>query len=131
MSILAWLLPSQIMSNDPSTGAALIAALLYLPMAFLVINIALLLWLWPDARARGIGKPIGWAVAFLFLGPIALAFYLGMRTPGRLKPCPHCGEEYLAAKEACPHCGWSLADHAIHEDAIGDFTGTAPPLSHA
>lgn len=114
---------AQMISTNEATGSALMAFLFILPMAYIAINIAFMLWLWPDARARGIYKPIGWMVAMLFLGPVALAFYLGMRPHGRLRQCPHCGEECLATEDTCPHCSTSFAEPAVPRHG--------PPLAHA
>ena len=103
---------AQIISTNSAAGDSLLAFLVLLPLAYAIINIAFMLWLWPDARARGIHKPIGWMVAMLFLGPVALAFYLGMRPHGRLRQCRHCGEECLATEDTCPRCHASLDEQA-------------------
>jgi hypothetical protein len=121
---------AQLMSTDAAGGAALLMFLLYLPMAYAVINVAFMLWLWPDARARGIQKPIGWMVGMFFLGPIALAFYLGSRPHGRLRQCPHCGEECLETENTCPHCSWSFV-HQTAPDQARTASDRGKPLAHA
>ena len=104
---VAW---AQTTSAGNAGGAAFVSFLVYLPVAMAVINIALMLWLWPDARARGIQKPYGWLVALFFFGPLALVFYLGARPPGSLKQCDRCGEECLQSAVQCPHCAFRAGD---------------------
>lgn len=117
---------AQTFGTDESGSAAVVSFLVYLPVAFLVINIALMLWLWPDAQARGIDRPVGWLVALFFLGPLALLFYLGTRPPGKLKQCDRCGEECTELASSCPHCGYSLRDALQGPLFTKDVAGRPP-----
>jgi uncharacterized membrane protein YhaH (DUF805 family) len=50
-------------------------------VALLAINIAILVWVARDAKARGMSSPAGWLILIFFTGLIGLI----------MVKCPHCG----------------------------------------
>lgn len=70
----------------------------------LVVNIAILVWVAKDAKARGMEGAL-WMVVVFFLGLLGLVVYLFARPQGALMPCVHCGNNRLQASVRCPHCG--------------------------
>lgn len=94
-------------SDNPATGAcaACGGSILILLIAFVVINIAILVWVVKDAKARGMGSPIGWLVLTLLFGPLALIVYFFSRPKGALTVCASCGNKHLEGMAKCPHCG--------------------------
>lgn len=79
--------------------APFVAALL-----LLVLNIALMIWVGRDAKARGL-EGATWLILMFFMGPIGLIIYLFARPSGALVRCQRCGNKQLAAAVRCPHCG--------------------------
>jgi len=80
-------------------------SILFVLIAIFVINIAILVWVVKDAKARGMGSPLGWLILTLILGPIGLIIYIFARPKGEKTPCPNCGNKRLASMAQCPHCG--------------------------
>jgi small-conductance mechanosensitive channel len=78
---------------------------LLIPIAFLAISIALLVWVARDAKARGMDSAVVWMLVVFFLNLIGLVIYLLSRPQGDLFPCPNCGNMRLLASVRCPHCG--------------------------
>lgn len=79
--------------------------IILLPIAFFVLNIALLVWVARDAKARGLDSSVMWMILVLFTGFIGLAIYYFSRPQGELGVCPHCGNKRLQASAKCPTCG--------------------------
>ena len=90
-------------------GAAVILAWLGLPV-----------WVYYDARSRGMDKPLLWAVLVLFSFFIGLLVYLIVRpekVAGNICPeckriikpsfamCPYCGHNLRSSSAVCPSCG--------------------------
>ncbi len=74
-------------------------------IAMVALNIAILVWVARDAKARGLDNSILWMLMVLFLGLIGLVIYILARPQGLLVPCPHCGNKRLQTSVKCPHCG--------------------------
>lgn len=91
-------------SPDAACGTAC-GGFLFIVIAFFVINIAILVWVVKDAKARGMGSPIGWLVLVFFTGIIGLIIYFFARPSGELVYCEHCHNKRLKAMAKCPHCG--------------------------
>ncbi len=73
--------------------------------AILVLNIALLVWVARDAKARGMDSAVLWMFLVMFTGLLGLIIYLFSRPQGNVLPCPTCGNHRLQASARCPHCG--------------------------
>ena len=73
-------------------------------LILLAINIAILVWVAKDAKARGMDNSILWMVLVMCTGLLGLIIYLLARPAGILAPCAHCGNKRLAVAATCPHC---------------------------
>lgn len=74
----------------------------------LVLNIALLFWVYKDAEKRGASAGAWLIVVFLF-GLLGLLLYLIARPKGKLVACPECGKMKPITDAICPHCGKRVA----------------------
>lgn len=99
-------------SPTPDSGAAAAAGciacsgiLLLLSLALIALNIAILVWVARDSKARGMDSSVIWMLLVFFVGPLALIIYLFARPQGPLRRCPYCNNKRLAASAKCPHCG--------------------------
>jgi hypothetical protein len=93
---------------DPTGGAAACGCcgtFIFIPIAFLALSIAMLVWVARDAKARGMDSAVLWMLLVFFLNLIGLVIYLLSRPQGNLIPCPNCGNQRLEASVKCPHCG--------------------------
>ncbi len=84
--------------------AAGCGTIVLLALILLVLNIALLIWVARDARARGMDSAVLWMFLVMFTSVVGLVIYLFSRPQGPLVQCPHCGGKRLAASAVCPHC---------------------------
>ena len=82
-----------------------IGVILFVFVAILAINIALLVWVARDAKARGMDSSVLWMILVMVTGPIGLIIYLYSRPKGTLVACPSCGNKRMEASAKCPHCG--------------------------
>ena len=73
-------------------------------IAIIVINIAILVWVSRDAKARGTGS-VGWMVIVFFTSVFGLFIYFLARPKGEVEVCSHCSNKRLKAMAKCPHCG--------------------------
>jgi uncharacterized membrane protein YhaH (DUF805 family) len=74
-------------------------------IAMFVLNIAILVWVARDAKARGMDSAILWMLLVMFTGIIGLVIYLFVRPQGNMIQCPNCHNKRLQASVKCPHCG--------------------------
>lgn len=74
-------------------------------VGLIVLNIALLVWVARDAKARGMDSAILWMILVMFTGIIGLIIYLLARPQGNVVPCAQCGNRRLQVSAKCPHCG--------------------------
>ena len=92
-----------------ATGCAACSAcgglLIIVPIAILVLNIALLVWVARDAKGRSMDSAVMWMILVMFTGPIGLIIYIFSRPQGNLIQCQHCNNKRLQASSKCPHCG--------------------------
>src|SRR5688572_1401300 len=79
--------------------------LIFIVLAIIALNIALLVWVYRDAQNRGMENAVVWLVVVLLVGPIGAIIYLLARAKGNLVPCPHCGARRMEVSAKCPHCG--------------------------
>jgi hypothetical protein len=75
-----------------------------IPIAFIALNIALLVLVARDARARGMDNAALWMILVLFTSVIGLIIYLFSRPQGNLIACAHCGNSRLEVSAICPTC---------------------------
>ena len=93
---------------DPTGGLAACGCcgtFIFIPIAFLALSIALLVWVARDAKSRGMDSAVLWMLLVFCLNLIGLVIYLLSRPQGNLIPCPNCGNQRLQASVRCPHCG--------------------------
>jgi len=82
-----------------------IGVIIFIFLAILALNIALLVWVARDAKSRGMDSSVLWMILVMATGPIGLIIYIYSRPKGQLVPCPSCGNKRLEASAQCPHCG--------------------------
>jgi uncharacterized membrane protein YhaH (DUF805 family) len=76
-----------------------------IPIAILALNIALLVWVARDAKARGMDNAVLWMILVMFTSVIGLIIYIFSRPQGNLVPCVSCHNQRLQSSAKCPHCG--------------------------
>jgi hypothetical protein len=93
-------------STDAANTAGCLGCgvILLVPVAILILNILLIVWVYKDAKARGMDTPVVWMLLVFFFSLIGLLIYILARTPGSLSPCPYCGQKRLMNGTPCPHC---------------------------
>ncbi len=69
------------------------------------IWIALAVWVYKDAKSRGMDNAMLLTIVTIFTGVLGLIIYLLMRPKGNLMNCPHCQKKRLEGSAKCPHCG--------------------------
>lgn len=87
------------------TCGAGLGVIVFLFFAILALNIALLIWVARDAKARGMDSAVVWMLLVMVTGPLGFLIYIFSRPKGLLVPCPNCGNKRLEASATCPHCG--------------------------
>lgn len=85
--------------------AAMGGVMLLIPVVILAINIAMLVWVAKDSKARGMDNSIIWMLLVLFTSFIGLLIYILSRPKGETVACAGCGNKRLQALVKCPHCG--------------------------
>jgi len=94
--------------RDNGAGAAgcfACSGLLGFLVALFVLNIAILVWVARDAKARSMDSAILWMLLVMFTGPLGLVIYLFTRPQGNVIQCQNCHNKRLQASVKCPHCG--------------------------
>ena len=95
--------------NDDTAALGACAAcsgfFIVLVIAIIALNIALLVWVARDAKARGMDNSVVWMVLVMITGLLGLIIYLLSRPKGELVPCPNCGNKRMQISAKCPHCG--------------------------
>jgi uncharacterized membrane protein YhaH (DUF805 family) len=71
----------------------------------IAVNIAILIWVARDAKARGMDGSVMWVILVAFTGFIGLIVYLFSRPQGILVQCQKCKNNRMQAANKCPHCG--------------------------
>lgn len=98
-------------NQDAEAGAACavcgagMGAMILIPIIIFALNIALLVWVARDAKARGMDSAILWMALVLFTSVIGLIIYIFSRPQGELVQCQHCGNKRLRSSAKCPTCG--------------------------
>lgn len=96
--------------NDNSTaqslaGCGVCSTILLIPIIIVALDIALLVWVARDAKARGMDSSVLWMLLVFFTSFIGLIIYLLARPQGNVIPCSNCGNKRLQASVKCPNCG--------------------------
>jgi phospholipase D-like protein len=86
-------------------GCALCGSLLMIPVLIFALNIALLVWVARDAKARGMDNSVLWMLLVMFTSVIGLIIYLFSRPQGNVIQCRNCQNKRLQVSARCPHCG--------------------------
>ena len=86
-------------------GCALCSSILLIPIILFVLDIALLIWVARDAKARGMDSAVLWMLLVMFTSLIGLAIYIFARPQGNVIQCSNCNNKRLQAILKCPHCG--------------------------
>jgi|SRR6476620_11030646 len=71
----------------------------------LAIWIFLVVWVYKDAKSRGMDNAVLLTIVTAITGLLGLLIYLLMRPKGNLVPCPSCQNKRLEGSAKCPHCG--------------------------
>jgi hypothetical protein len=74
-------------------------------LGLFALQIALLVWVARDAKARGMDGAVIWMLLVMCVPLIGLLVYIFARPQGNLIPCPNCNNKRLQASMKCPHCG--------------------------
>jgi uncharacterized membrane protein YhaH (DUF805 family) len=91
--------------DDAAAGLACCGTFFFLIIAIVVINVALLVWVARDAKARTMDGAAIWMLLVFFTGIFGLVIYLFSRPRGYLVSCNSCGNKRLGAARVCSHCG--------------------------
>jgi hypothetical protein len=98
--------------SDDAAGAAGCAGCLgvagffvFLFLAVIALNIALLVWVGRDSKSRGMDSSVLWMILVVLTGPIGLLVYILTRPKGDLVACSQCANKRLQVSAKCPHCG--------------------------
>ncbi len=88
-----------------ATGCAACGGFVLFLAAMFALNIALLIWVARDAKARGMDNSVLWMLLVMATSILGLVIYLSSRPKGDLSRCATCGNNRLQASAKCPHCG--------------------------
>jgi hypothetical protein len=75
------------------------------PCHSFALDIALLVWVARDAKARGMDSSVLWMLLVMFTSVIGLLIYIFARPQGNVIQCSNCSNKRLQAIIKCPHCG--------------------------
>ena len=90
---------------ETAAGIAAMGGCMVFFLILLAINVLILIWVYRDAKSRGVDNPVLWLVLVLFTGLIGLVVYLIVRPKGEKVVCPHCGKKRMVGLGVCPNCG--------------------------
>jgi uncharacterized membrane protein YhaH (DUF805 family) len=88
-----------------ATGCAACGGFVFFIVAVFILNIALLVWVARDAKARGMDNSVLWMLLVMATSILGLVIFLSSRPKGDLVQCATCGNQRLQASAKCPHCG--------------------------
>lgn len=90
---------------ETAAGLAAMGGCAIFVLIVLAINIFILIWVYRDAKARGMDNAVLWLVIVLLTGLVGLIIYLVVRPKGDTAPCASCGKKRMAGLTVCPNCG--------------------------
>jgi len=103
---------SNLLAQDTASDAAGAAAGIMgfgctciIMLVALAIQIAIAVWVYRDAKGRGMDNAVLLTILTVVTGVLGLLIYLLMRPKGVLVPCPSCQKKRLEGSAKCPHCG--------------------------
>ena len=111
LGVLPLLLAQSAFAQDYDDAAAagvcamMSGVLIMIPIVFIAVNIAMIVWVAKDSKARGMDNSIVWMLLVLFTSVIGLIIYILTRPKGDKVACSNCGNMRLASLTKCPHCG--------------------------
>ena len=106
VSIFNYVFAQSTSNEELDTACAeCMGALIFIVVVAIAINLAILVWVTRDSKARGMGTPIGWMLLVFFTSIFGLIIYIFSRPKGNLIVCEHCKNKRLKAMAKCPHCG--------------------------
>jgi uncharacterized membrane protein YhaH (DUF805 family) len=103
-AVLTFALLQRSSGDGAAGGLACCGTFFFLIAAVVVINVAMLVWVARDAKARGMDGAAIWMLLVFFTGIFGLLIYLFSRPSGQLVQCNRCGNQRLAAARVCTHC---------------------------
>lgn len=107
--ITAFFLTTPALARSGDQGCAACAGCGMVSIAIIVaivaLQIAFLVWVARDAKARGMDSAILWMLLVFFFPLFGFIIYLFARPQGNLLRCASCGNNRLQASAKCPHCG--------------------------
>ena len=109
---LSWILSAEVSLAQRPRGDAeacavcgtCVGGLIVIPLAILALNIALLVWVARDAKARGMDNAVLWMILVMVTSVFGFIIYMFSRPQGNLVQCQHCNNKRLQASAKCPHC---------------------------
>jgi hypothetical protein len=94
---------------DDAVGAGVCAALsgilIMIPVVIIGVNIAMIVWVAKDSKARGMENSIVWMLLVFFTSVLGFVIYILSRPKGDKVVCPNCANMRLVSLSKCPHCG--------------------------
>lgn len=96
-------------------GLLCCGGILVIPLALIIANVFILIWVAKDAKARGMDGAM-WLILVFFTGIIGLLVYMASRPQGALKRCRNCGNSRMEVALRCPHCGASRRRRGAREE---------------
>jgi hypothetical protein len=83
-------------------------------MLIVIVLVAIAVWMYLDARARGAKQPALWAIGAVLLAIVVVPVWLIKRGPKTdaavgMKRCPFCAEAVQDAAIVCKHCARDIA----------------------
>lgn len=100
-------------SGDAAAGLFGLGCFFIVFVSMLAISIAIMVWVYNDAKSRGVDSPILWLVLIFFTGLIGLIIYFFARPQGNLMPCPNCGKKMMETLVKCPNCGAEVGGEIV------------------
>lgn len=92
-----------------AAGAGVCAMLsgiaLLIPIVVIGVNIAMIVWVAKDSKARGMENSIVWMLLVFFTSVLGFVIYILSRPKGDKVVCSNCANLRLASLTKCPHCG--------------------------
>lgn len=85
--------------------AAMSGVLIMIPIVIIAVNIAMIVWVAKDSKARGMENSIVWMLLVFFTSVVGFVIYILSRPKGDKVVCSNCANPRLKSLSKCPHCG--------------------------